>query len=298
MAWISVSFEVGADDADAVSDALIEAGAASVELTDAEAGSPLEQPRFDEHGAACPQPWRRSTVSAVLDEGADAAAAVAAACARAGITPPPYRAERLADRDWVLASREQFRPIRISPRLWIVPSWHTPPDPTAINLLLDPGLAFGTGSHPTTRLCLQWLEREVRTGVSVVDYGCGSGILAIAALKFGAARADGIDIDERALLAARGNALHNRVDASFHSAAGAIRKPADIVVANILARPLIVLAPLLAQLTVIGGRLAVAGVLDEQAAEVRAAYAPWFEFDPPVTEAGWALLSATRRSWN
>jgi ribosomal protein L11 methyltransferase len=204
----------------------------------------------------------------------------------------------VADQDWVRASREQFAPIQISPRLWIVPSWHAPPDPAAINLLLDPGLAFGTGSHATTRLCLQWLEREVRPGVSVVDYGCGSGILAIAALKLGARRADGVDIDERALLAARGNALHNRVDASFHSAAGAIRQPAEIVVANILARPLIVLAPLLAGLTARGGRLALAGVLEEQAAEVREVYSPWFDFDPPVSDGGWVLLSGTRSSWN
>jgi ribosomal protein L11 methyltransferase len=234
-------------------------------------------------------------VSTLLDEEADATAVVAAACARAGIATPPHRVQRLADRDWVLASREQFQPIRISPRLWIVPSWHAPPDLAAINLLLDPGLAFGTGSHPTTRLCLQWLEREVRTGVSVVDYGCGSGILAIAAMKLGAARADGVDIDERALLAARGNALHNRVDVTFHSAAGAIRRPAQLVVANILARPLIVLAPLLAGLTARGSRLALAGVLEEQGAEVRNAYEPWFEFDPPVCDAGWILLSATRR---
>lgn len=296
MAWLSVSFEVGADDADAISDALLEAGAESVELTDAEAGCASEQPRFDEGGLASPGAWQRSRLTVLLDEKADATAVVAAACARAGIPPPPHHAQRLADQDWVLASREEFQPIRISPRLWIVPSWHAPPDPAAIHLLLDPGLAFGTGSHPTTRLCLQWLEREVRGGESVVDYGCGSGILAIAAMKLGAARADAIDIDERALLAARGNALHNRVDVSFHSAAGAVRRPAQVVVANILARPLIVLAPLLAGLTAASGRLALAGVLEEQAAEVRAAYEPWFEFDPPVLDEGWILISATRRS--
>ena len=295
MGWISVSFEVGEDDAEALSDALLAAGAASVELTDAEAGSETEQARFDEPGTAGPRPWRRSVLSALFNESIDVTAVVAAACAGAGVAPPPHRTQRLADRDWVLASREQFEPLRISPRLWVVPSWHAPPDPGAINLLLDPGLAFGTGSHPTTRLCLQWLQREVRPGVSVVDYGCGSGILAIAAMKLGAARADAVDIDERALLAARGNALHNRVDVSFHSAAGAIRRPAQVVVANILARPLVVLAPLLAGITAPGGRLALAGLLDDQAAEVGSAYRPWFELDPPASEAGWALLGATRR---
>jgi ribosomal protein L11 methyltransferase len=175
-----------------------------------------------------------------------------------------------------------------------VPSWHEPPDPGAINLLLDPGLAFGTGSHPTTRLCLTWLERTIRGGESVLDYGCGSGILAIAALKLGAARAEAVDIDDQALLAARANAIHNQVQVSFHSAAGAIRQPAQIVVANILAHPLIVLAPLLARLTAPHGRLALAGLLAEQADEVRAAYRPWFDFDAPAQEEGWMLLSGTR----
>jgi ribosomal protein L11 methyltransferase len=202
--------------------------------------------------------------------------------------------EQVAEQDWVCASRDQFAPIRISARLWIVPSWHEAPDPGAINLLLDPGLAFGTGAHATTRLCLRWLEHAVRGGESVLDYGCGSGILAIAAMKLGAARADGVDIDEQALLAARSNAIHNRVQVSFHSAAGAIRQPAQIVVANILAHPLIVLAPLLAQLTAHGGRLALAGLLADQADEVRAAYRTWFAFDTPRQDEGWTLLSGTK----
>ncbi|MNC84664.1 Ribosomal protein L11 methyltransferase [compost metagenome] len=194
------------------------------------------------------------------------------------------------------ASRDQFAPIRISQRLWIVPSWHAPPDPGAINLLLDPGLAFGTGSHPTTRLCLNWLERMVRGGETVLDYGCGSGILAIAAMKLGAARADGVDIDQQALLAARANALHNRVQATFHGAADAVQHPAQIVVANILAHPLIVLAPLIARLTARGGVLALAGLLAGQEEEVRAAYAPWFDFEVPGQDEGWMLLSGTRRA--
>jgi ribosomal protein L11 methyltransferase len=176
-----------------------------------------------------------------------------------------------------------------------VPSWHAAPDPGAINIALDPGLAFGTGSHPTTKLCLAWLERTLCGGEAVIDYGCGSGILAIAAMKLGAARADGVDIDAQALLAARANALQNRVQAEFHGAAAAIRKPAQIVVANILAHPLIVLAPLLARLAAPAGRLALAGVLAGQADEVRAAYEPWFEFGAPGREEDWVLLDGTRR---
>jgi ribosomal protein L11 methyltransferase len=267
-----------------------------VEVTDAEARSAAERPLFDEPGERQPGAWRRNRVNALISEDADAAALVAAACARAGIATPPHRAEAVADRDWVRASRDQFVPIRISERLWIVPSWREAPDPDAINLSLDPGLAFGTGDHPTTRLALTWLERVIRGGETVLDYGCGSGILAIAAMKLGAARADAVDIDAQALLAARDNALHNRVEISLHSAAGALRQPAQIVVSNILAHPLIVLAPVLARLTAPRGRLALSGLLESQAAAVREAYQPWFDFDADVRDQGWVLISAGRRA--
>ena len=295
MSWVSVTFEVAAIDVEAVSDALLEAGAVSVEVSDADAGSAAEQPVFAEPGSGEPRPWERSRVSALIAASEDAAALVAAACTGAGIALPSYQLHPVADQDWVRASRDQFKPIRVAPRLWIVPSWHTAPDPDAINIVLDPGLAFGTGSHATTRLCLAWLERTIRGGESVIDYGCGSGILAIAAMKLGAARADGVDIDEQALLAARANALQNRVQAKFHGAADAIRNPAQIVVANILAHPLIVLAPLLARLAAPGGRVALAGVLAGQADEVSAAYAHWFEFEAPGREDDWVLLSGIRR---
>jgi len=264
-------------------------------VTDADAGSPAEQPVFAEPGAEPPRPWQRSRLSVLVAQGADPAAVVAAACSRAGIAPPPCRVSEVAEQDWVRASRDQFAPIRISPRLWIVPSWHRAPDPDAINIALDPGLAFGTGNHSTTRLCLTWLERVVRGGETVIDYGCGSGILAIAAMKLGAARADGVDIDGQALLAARHNAIHNQVRITFHGAAEAIGQPARIVVANILAHPLIVLAPLLAGLTAPRGRLALAGLLAAQANDVRAAYGPWFDFEAPEEDEGWMLLSCVRR---
>jgi len=295
MTWLSVSFEVAADDVEAISDALLEAGAASVEVADAEAGSSFEQPVFAEPGSGDPRPWRRSVVNALVADGTDAGALVRDSCTRVGIAAPPYRLFAVAEQDWVRASQDQFAPIRVSQRLWIVPSWHAAPDPGAINIALDPGLAFGTGSHPTTRLCLNWLERTIRGGESVLDYGCGSGILAIAAMKLGAARADGVDVDEQALLAARANAIHNRVQVFFHNAAGALRQPAQIVVANILAHPLIVLAPLIARLTAPRGRLALAGLLAAQADEVRAAYEPWFDFDAPGQDEGWTLLNGTRR---
>jgi ribosomal protein L11 methyltransferase len=295
MAWLSVSFDVAAPDVDAVSDALLEAGAASVDVADADAGSAEEQAIFAEGVAAPAARWRRSRVKALFPEGAAAARLAAQACAAAGIAPPRCEVEGVAERDWVRAARDQFVPLRVSQRLWIVPSWHAAPDPGAINIRLDPGLAFGTGGHPTTRLCLRWLERAIRGGETVIDYGCGSGVLAIAAMRLGAASADGVDIDEQALLAARNNALHNRVQATFHGAGAAIRRPAGIVVANILAHPLVVLAPLLARLTAPRGRLALAGLLAGQAAEVRGAYESWFDFEAPEEEEGWALLSGMRR---
>jgi ribosomal protein L11 methyltransferase len=295
MAWLSVSFEVAADDVEALSEALLEAGAASVDVADADAGSAAEQPAYGETGAVVPRSWRRSRLSALVPGNADVTALLADACRRAGVAPPPHVAQPVVEQDWVSASQQQFEPIRISPRLWIVPSWHAAPDAGAINIVLDPGLAFGTGSHPTTQLCLNWLERTIRGGESVIDYGCGSGILAIAAMKLGAGRADGVDIDGQALLAARRNAIQNQVPALFHDAAGAILQPAQIVVANILSRPLVVLAPLIARLTAPQGRLALAGMFGDQAEEVAAAYRPWFDIDVAANEGYWVLLSGARR---
>jgi ribosomal protein L11 methyltransferase len=196
MTWIAVSFEVAADEVEAVSDALLEAGVVSVDVTDADAGTPSEQPVFAEPGAMGPNPWRRSTVNALLAAGADVEALIADACRLAGIPPLSFRTRLVAEQDWVRASQDQFTPIRISQRLWIVPSWHAAPDAGAINISLDPGLAFGTGSHPTTRLCLHWLERTIRGGESVLDYGCGSGILAMVAHKTGAGDTAGGGRDE------------------------------------------------------------------------------------------------------
>jgi ribosomal protein L11 methyltransferase len=295
MTWISGSFEGPAEHVEALSDALLESGAASVDAADAAAGTAAEDPLFADAGTPPPRAWRRCVMRALVAPGVDAAALFAAACARVGIALPRWQMREVGDADWVRATQETLAPVRVSSRLWIVPSWHDAPDPGAINIVLDPGLAFGTGHHATTRMCLRWLERTLRGGETVLDYGCGSGVLAITAMKLGAARADGVDIDEHALLAARRNALHNRVHVAFHSAADALRQPARIVVANILAHPLIVLAPLLARLTAANGKLALAGLLAEQAEAVRAAYRPWFDFEPLEADEGWVLLSGIRR---
>ena len=294
--WLSVALVVDADAVEALSDALIEHGAVSVDVADAAAGTAFEKPIFDEPGSARSAGWERGRVAALFAADADLDRCVREACAAVGVpAATAFEVTRVDDQDWVRATQAQFQPQQISPRLWIVPTWHQPPDRAALNILLDPGLAFGTGSHPTTRLCLRWLERTLRGGERVIDFGCGSGILDIAALKLGAASAEGVDIDPLAVLAARDNAVQNRVPAGFHTAAERLAAPADIVVANILANPLIVLEPLLASLTLAGGRIALSGILAEQAAEVAAAYGGDYALAPPVEEDGWVLITGTRR---
>jgi ribosomal protein L11 methyltransferase len=296
MYWLSVELVVATDAVEPLSEALLDGGAISVDVSDAAAGTTFEKPLFDEPGGRPASGWAHARITALFPDDGSLDARVRAACAQAGLTAETaYEVTRLDDRDWVRASQAQFGPQRVSDRLWIVPSWHAPPDPDAVNILLDPGLAFGTGSHPTTRLCLRWLERAVRGGERLIDFGCGSGILAITALKLGAGRAEGVDIDPNAVLAARENAVQNRVPAEFHTAAERLQGPADIVVANILAHPLIVLEPLLASLTVPGGRIALSGILREQAEEVAAAYALHYVLAPSVEEDGWALLTGIRR---
>ena len=193
-------------------------------------------------------------------------------------------------------TQAQFEPIQISARLWIVPTWHVPSDPAAINIVLDPGLAFGTGSHPTTRLCLRWLDDNLRGGESVLDYGCGSGILAIAALKLGAAHAVGIDVDSQAVSASRDNAAANRVgNVQFYQPDNAPQGSHDLVVANILTNPLRMLAPLLANATRQGGQIVLSGILEEQAQDVMNIYRQWFDLNAPIFEEGWACLSGRKR---
>lgn len=281
--------------ADALSDALLAQGALSVSVEDAHAGTAAEAPLYGEPGTQADAAWPLSLVDALCEQHTDPAQLLAAACAQIGLAQlPDYVVAPVAEQDWVRRSQSQFEPIRISDRLWIVPSWAQAPDPDALNLVLDPGLAFGTGSHPSTRLCLQWLQRTVRGGERVLDYGCGSGILAIAALRLGAGAALGVDVDPQALPAARANAARNRVDARFIDTETAPDFQADLVVANILANPLILLAPLLAGYAGKGGRIALSGILEAQTQQLIAAYAPWFALRVGAAHEGWALLEGLR----
>ena len=295
MGWLSVTLETDCAHAEALADALMEAGALSATIEDAAAGTPEEKPQFGEPGAITTPGWDRSRIAALFEADADVGAAVSAAasaCALDGM--PAFAAEAVAEQNWVQLTQSQFDPIRIADRLWIVPSWHDAPDPAAVNLILDPGMAFGTGSHPTTRLCLEWLERTVQTGESLLDYGCGSGILAIAGEKLGAAPVLGVDIDPQAVIAAQSNAERNAASASFRDSSEPLAGQFDIVVANILSNPLKVLAPAICGHVRPGGQLALSGILAEQAEELIAIYAAWIPLVVADTREGWVCLAGRK----
>jgi len=295
MSWLSLTVNADAAYAEGLSDALLELGALSVDMHDADADTPLEHAIFGEPGEPTASLWSRNGVTALFPADAKVADILLEASLAAGLAhSPPHHITPIQDHDWVRLTQSQFDPIRISQRLWIVPTWHKPIDDLAINIVLDPGLAFGTGSHPTTRLCLRWLDANLRRGESVLDYGCGSGILAIAAMKLGAGSVYGVDVDEQAVQSSRDNALANQVQANF-SLPDSTLKPADIVVANILTNPLKMLAPLLASATRQGGRIVLSGVLSEQAHDVNQVYAEWFTLNPVILEEGWACLTGVKK---
>ena len=291
MAWQRVTVVVSGGEAEALTEALEEAGALSTEIADADAGTPGEHAVFGEPGAAGAL-WPRARVSALFAMDADLDGALKAS----GVAVAAASIDRVEDADWVTLTQRQFEPIRAGERLWIVPTWHEPPEPGAVNITLDPGAAFGTGSHPTTRLCLAWLERNVRAGDTVLDYGCGSGILAIAALRLGAAEAFGVDVDPLALQAAQYNASRNGVRVGIFDARAPLPRTARITVANILANPLRMLAPLLAAHTRPGGAIALSGILAEQRDEVIAAYEPWAALEAVAGDSGWVLLAGVRKA--
>ena len=293
--WISAAITTDAGHAEALADALLDDGALSVSVEDAEAGTEAETPQFGEPGSPTTPLWRLSKVVALFEPDADVAGRVAETASKVGLAGQPrIELSEVPEQDWVRLTQSQFEPIRINDRRWIVPSWHAAPDPAAINLELDPGLAFGTGSHPTTRLCLEWLCAKVSRGDTLLDYGCGSGILALAGAKLGAGEVVGVDIDARALEAAAENAARNRVALRLAHSQQPLSEQFDIVVANILTNPLCVLAPLIAARVKPGGQRALSGVLDNQAEQVIAAYAPHIALSRGATLEGWARLEGTR----
>jgi ribosomal protein L11 methyltransferase len=297
VSYLALYFDADAAHADPWADALLAAGALSVDITDPRAGTPAEAPMYAEPGAPGDGLWPVNRLTALFAPGIDPARALAAAGRAVRRALPAYETRLVAEQDWVRATQAQFAPIRIGEKLWVVPTWCAPPDPGAINLALDPGLAFGTGSHPTTRLCLAWLAACLRPGERVLDYGCGSGILAIAAAKLGAGEVAGVDVDAQAVRASRANARANAVTATF-AAPEDLPAPAvhrvDVLVANILANPLVLLAPVLAARVRPGGRIVLSGILEPQAAQVVAAYASWFNISVWDSDDGWVALAGVR----
>jgi ribosomal protein L11 methyltransferase len=296
VSWLTLSVRAEASHAEALSEALLAHGALSVDLLDADAGTPDEQAIFGEPGEPAAGVWQHNLINALFEQDADVESILQSSYADLGIIPTAgHRIDELEENDWVRLTQSQFDPIRISDRLWIVPTWHKPSNPAAINIALDPGLAFGTGSHPTTRLCLNWLDANLAGGETVLDYGCGSGILAIAAMKLGASSAIGVDIDTQAVQASRDNAMANQVQVTFFLPDAIQLAQYDVVVANILTNPLCALAPLLAKATRKGGHIVLSGILAGQEAEVSRIYAPWFELTPAAVEDGWCCLSGVKK---
>ncbi len=278
-----------------VGDALVALDALSVSVEDADALTPAEQALFGEPGMPPPREgWQRSRVVALFPEEALAREAATLlqpqdffeGCQVLGV-------QAVVEQDWVRLTQSQFDPVEITPTFWIVPTWHEPPEQARQIIRLDPGLAFGTGTHPTTRMCLRWTAKRGASGQRVLDYGCGSGILAIGAAKFGAADIDAVDIDPAAVESTQLNAQANHVVLKAGLPDAAVGEY-DLVLANILATPLKVLAPLLCQHVRRGGHLVLAGILSRQAEELREAYAPWVELSVSDEEDGWILMTAQK----
>jgi ribosomal protein L11 methyltransferase len=295
MAFRELIFTVSEDLAENLGDALMELGALSISVSDAAVDTEEEKPLYGEPGLTPEKnAWEQSQVVALFDGNALSAAEISLALSEEGfqVTIPTERA--VEEQDWVRLTQSQFDPIQVGQRLWVVPSWHdAPQDPNAVCLAVDPGLAFGTGSHPTTKLCMQWLEEhEGLSQKTLLDYGCGSGILAIAAKRLGCGPAIGVDIDPQAVSSAKDNAIRNEVTVDFYlPEEDTTDSQHDVVVANILANPLQVLAPALCQRIAPEGHIVLSGILARQAEEVIETYKPWLTLDVWREHDGWVCLT-------
>ncbi|BCO12545.1 ribosomal protein L11 methyltransferase [Aeromonas hydrophila] len=290
MPWIQIRINATAKTADKVSNMLLGRGAQAVTFMDAK-----DVPVYEPMPGETPL-WGETEVMGLFDAETDPAPTIAFFQQIFG-EDVGYKVEQLEDKDWVREWMDHFHPMQFGERLWICPSWRDVPNPDAVNVMLDPGLAFGTGTHPTTALCLQWLDGLDLAGKTVVDFGCGSGILGIAALKLGAARVIGIDIDPQAIQASRDNAERNGVADQIELYLPADQPQdvkADVVVANILAGPLRELAPLIAGHGKAGSLMALSGVLESQAPELETIYGQWFEMDPTAVKEEWCRLSGRK----
>ena len=296
MPFLQVNIVVPSSHAELLSDELMEVGALSTAIEDAYAGTDKEQPIFDEPNEPSAEIWEQSLIIAMFDADTDVDAAVALLPENMRPVKEAYTVTSVADQDWVKLTQSQFDPIHVSERLWITPTWHEAPTDGSINIELDPGLAFGTGSHPTTFLCLRWLDANMPQGAAVLDYGCGSGILAITAAKLGAGKVVGVDIDKQAIRASHDNATQNQVNIEVYLPDAQPEGQFDVVVANILANPLRMLGQMLAGRVKTDGQIVLSGILAEQVEEISALYQQWFDMKPATIQDGWACLFGTKRA--
>lgn len=294
MTWWQFHLTCDASDLDAAETVMLESGAISISLADAG-----DEPIYEPLPGTAPV-WQASILTATFAAETDPdSLRLQLGAALPAHLAGTLRFDKLEDRDWEQSYRQHFKPLQCAPRLWVVPSWCEAPDPDAINIRLDPGLAFGTGGHATTYLCLAWLAAADLRDCSIIDYGCGSGILAIAACRLGASSARAVDIDPQALDACRANLEVNEIDrqrVQVSLPAAMLAQPADLLVANILAGPLLELAPEFARLVVSGGRILLSGILKTQLEEIQLAYRPYFELDPAETREDWVCLSGKRNT--
>lgn len=291
MPWLQLKITATREQTHNLENALLASGAVSVTLQD-NADQPIFEPGLGETPL-----WDSVRITGLYDAGIDTAKTRTAIEKHLRHALPQHQWEQLEDKDWEREWMSNYHAICCGNRLWICPSWQEPPEPDKVNLMLDPGLAFGTGTHPTTFLCMQWIDQQDFTNLKVVDYGCGSGILGIATLLLGAKQVIGVDIDPQALLATTENAKRNNLPADAMPVYLPPRCPktqADIMLANILAGPLAELAPALSAMTKIGGKLCLSGILSAQATAVMTAYEPWFVFDPVTEQEEWVRLTAVK----
>ena len=293
MPWLQLTLEATHSNSDQLSDLLSQAGAAAVTLQDAH-----DDPIFEPPPGSTPL-WKELFITGLFEADININS-VLEFIKENTVQHPVYTLNPLEDKDWIRAWMDDFSPMQFGQRLWICPSWHTPPDASAVNIMLDPGLAFGTGTHPTTSLCLQWLDAHFHDAVEVIDYGCGSGILGVAANLLGAKKVYAVDLDPQALMATQANAEKNNVSDKLEtfSVKGFKKQYASlqcpVLIANILAAPLVDLSDMLSSHVSPGGRIVLSGILAEQENKVSTAYKKWFNIDEITQQGDWIRIVGTK----
>jgi len=295
MSWTNLIVQTNKEGVDLISDFLIALGAISTSIENTNLNQNNEELIFGEPHHQSQQFWENNTVQALFDKSIDIELIKAALITKFNSLNLSIKASDIKDQDWVKLTQSQFSPINIQDKLWIIPSWHKIQDNKAINLILDPGLAFGTGTHATTHLCLIWLLANVNKNITVLDYGCGSGILGIAAKKIGAQTVFGVDIDDQAIKSSRENSKLNNVEIVWNNTKNKINYKTDLVVANILSSALSVLAPILAAHCNNKGKIALSGILESQEEDIKKIYSKWFDFNLSIIKDGWILITGTKR---